>query len=105
MKCQNCQTENTKTFRFCNNCGSQLYTEPVDNYDVSLTKTKIFFFTLLGYIALLNVVEFKSSYTTSLIVDLIFALIVVTFFIINYKNLIGILIPKDLNYNNGFPSK
>jgi|GEM_PF-6132891 len=61
MTCPNCKTENTKTYSFCNNCGSKLKVEPLDDYHVSVTKTKIFFFILLGYIALLHFLEFEAN--------------------------------------------
>lgn len=98
MICQNCKTENTKAYSFCNNCGSRLYAEPEDNYQVSVTKTNIFFFILLGYIALLHFLEFESTYVISLITDLIFALIVIVFSALNFKDLRAILLPNISNY-------
>ena len=98
MICQNCQTKNIKTYSFCNKCGSKLNIEPLDNYHISVTKTKIFFFILLGFIALLHFLEFNSTYITSIITDLIFAFIVVIFSVINFKNIKDILIPKITNY-------
>lgn len=75
-----------------------MFIEPDDNYHVSVTKTKIFFFVLLGYIALLHFLKFDSTYVISLITDLIFALIVVVFLALNFKNLKEALIPKISNY-------
>ena len=98
MKCQKCQTESTKAYSYCNNCGSKLYTEPTDNYHVSVTKTKVFFFVLLGYIALLHFLKFNSTYIISLTTDLIFALIIIVFLLFNFKSLKETLIPKISNY-------
>lgn len=98
MKCQKCQTENLKVYSYCNNCGSKIVIEPVDNYHVSVTKTKVFFFILLGYIALLHFLKFNSTYIASLITDLIFAFIVVIFLALNFKNLKEVLIPKITSY-------
>ncbi len=98
MKCQKCQTENTKAYSYCNNCGSKMLIEPEDNYHVSIKKTKIFFFILLGYIALLHFLKFNSTYIISLITDLIFALIIVVFLVFNFKILKESLIPRNLNY-------
>ena len=91
MKCLKCQTENTKAFSYCNSCGSKLTAEPEVDYNISLTKTKVFFFTLLGYIALLHFVTFENTYIVSLITDLIFATIITTFFFLNYKKVMPVL--------------
>jgi len=98
MKCRKCQIENSKAYSYCSNCGSKIFIEPLDNYEVSVKKTKIFFFILLGYIALLNFLKFNSTYVISLIKDLIFALIVVVFLIFNFKSLIENLKPTNLNF-------
>lgn len=98
MNCPICKTENVKAYNYCNNCGSKMYIEPGDNYKVSVTKTKIFFFILLGYIALLHFLKFNSSYTTFLVTDSIFAFIVAVFLVLNFKNLKEVLIPKILNF-------
>lgn len=98
MRCQNCQTENTKAFNFCNKCGSKLDYGTSDNYNVSVKKTKVFFFILLGYIALLHLLKFNSTYIATLITDLIFAAIVIIFLAFNFKSLKETLKPKDLNY-------
>jgi membrane protease YdiL (CAAX protease family) len=97
MKCPKCETENTKAHPFCGKCGTKLIARPEDNYHVAVRNTKVFFFILLGYIALLNFAKFKSNYITSLITDLIFAGIVITFFLLNYKVLIAFIRPKVSN--------
>ncbi len=97
MKCQKCQTEHTTVFSFCNKCGSKMSVETANDYTISIKKTKIFFFTLLGYIGLLNVLKFESTYITSLICDCVFAFIVIIFFIYNYNEQVPLVINKIKN--------
>jgi membrane protease YdiL (CAAX protease family) len=97
MNCPKCETENTKAHRFCGKCGTKLITRPNDNYQIAVRNTKVFFFILLGYIALLNVAKYSSNYINSLIADLVFAGIVITFFMLNYKVLLALIIPRFSN--------
>ena len=98
MNCQKCKAENAKTYRYCNNCGSKLFDEPKDNYNTSVNKAKIFFFILLAYIGLLHVLKFESTYVTSLVCDIIFAVIVVVFFILNYRVILPLIISRITNF-------
>lgn len=98
MNCPKCQVEVKENLNFCNKCGTRINFAHLDNYQSSVTKTKVFFFIQLGYIVLLRFFELENSYITTLITDLIFAAIVITFFIINFRTVSPILFPKQFNY-------
>ncbi len=98
MNCPKCQVEVKEGLNFCSKCGTRVNFTHVDNYQSSLTKTKVFFFIQLGYIALLRLVKLENNYTTTLITDLIFAAIVIIFFILNFRAIVPVLFPKQFNY-------
>ncbi len=87
MKCRNCDNLNNPNARFCGNCGEKLEADTPSNYDAHVQKVSFFFFTLLAYIAVLNFTELGNDYTSSIVVDILFALIVLLFSFINRKSL------------------
>ncbi len=99
MKCQKCQTEHTTVYTFCSKCGTRLRAEALNTSQSSVVKTKVFFFVMLGYIALLNFIPFGGGYIGELTVDAIFATLVTVFLIINYKSMLPLFIPKKINYS------
>jgi membrane protease YdiL (CAAX protease family) len=71
---------------------------PSEDYNAPIYRTKVFFFTLLGYLAVLHLTKFSESYVGSLAADLTFAGIVTVFFIRDRQSLTPLLIPATLNY-------
>lgn len=61
------------------------------NYNAHVKNISIFFFALLAYIAVLHFAHFVESYVGLFVVDSIFALIVIVFFLINFKANIRLL--------------
>lgn len=98
MKCQKCQTEHAHQCSYCKKCGAKLQLAPKADYEVAVNKTKVFFFVLLGYIAVINWVADDENYISVLVMDLIFAVIVIVFSFINFRTLKEVLIPKITNY-------
>jgi len=66
------------------------------NYNAHVKNISIFFFALLAYIAVLHFADFVESYVGLLMVDSIFALIVIVFFLLNFKANIRLFNFKNL---------
>lgn len=85
MNCPKCSGSNHELATFCSNCGSKLVVMKESNYNVHVRNISVFFFALLAYIVVLHVAHFVDSYLGLLLVDSIFALIVIVFFLLNFK--------------------
>src|ERR1041385_7792773 len=95
MICQNCKHQNQSIATFCSSCGNKLVTEY--DYNKSVKSISIFFFTLLAYIAVLHFTNWGSSYISLLVTDSIFAVIVLIFFISDFKKTKSVLKVKKLS--------
>lgn len=80
MICPGCKYENHSLAAFCSKCGSSLSHSVETDSKKPVSKLIVFFLSLLAYIAVLNFTDLVHDYTSVLIVDLIFALIVLIFF-------------------------
>lgn len=87
MNCPDCNHENHSLATFCSNCGHKLNSEKEPDYKISIRNISIFFFVILAYIIVLYLTKFGQDYTSLLIADCIFALIVLIFFVFNYKSI------------------
>ena len=88
MICSKCKHENHSLASFCSNCGQKLSAEKDINYNIPIKNILFFFFTLLAYIIVLNFTPLANNYISLLLIDSIFALIVLIFFIVNFKSTI-----------------
>lgn len=88
MKCQQCNHDNHNLATYCGKCGKKVSIEKEGDYNVHVRNIALFFFTILAYIVILNFTRFGNSYISLLITDAIFAIIVLIFFAVNYKNTI-----------------
>lgn len=98
MNCRKCQAEHTQQCSYCRKCGTKLQLTPKADFEAAVNKTKIFFFVLLGYIAVINWVADDQNYISVLVMDVIFAVIVIIFSLINFSTLKEVLILKITNY-------
>lgn len=96
MNCPKCGGSNHELATFCSNCGSKLVVIKETNYNAHVKNISIFFFVLLAYIIVLHVADFVDSYQGILIVDSIFALIVILFFLLNFRANLRLFIFKRL---------
>lgn len=88
MICPKCEFQNLSIATFCSNCGHKLNISKEVDYNIPVKKISIFFFSLLAYICVLNFTAFGKTYSTLLIIDTIFAIIVLIFFFFNFKSTI-----------------
>ncbi|PKP05399.1 MAG: hypothetical protein CVU11_00400 [Bacteroidetes bacterium HGW-Bacteroidetes-6] len=90
MICSNCQHQNHQHANFCSKCGLELVEVLQKNTDYkrNITRISVFFFTLLGYILVISLIPHESDYISSIFHDSIFALIVLLFFFLNFKETI-----------------
>lgn len=91
MKCPNCQYENRPNAIYCSHCGKRLDEGVVpaeDEYKSHVNKVSLFFFTLLAYIAVLNFTHLSSTTFGVMAGHAVFALIILTFFFLNYKSVL-----------------
>jgi membrane protease YdiL (CAAX protease family) len=96
MKCPNCQQENRSKALFCSSCGKKIIADAPQVYEKHIKKVSIFFFTLLAYIAILHFTKLVTDFSSIVISDLLFILIVVIFFVINFSNLKPYLATRTL---------
>ncbi len=81
MICSNCQYQNPKNATFCGKCGKKVETVSDSfDYNIHVKRISIFFFTLLAYIAVLNYVKLGGDYIRTLLIDSIFALLILIFY-------------------------
>lgn len=88
MECSKCQYQNPTKATFCGKCGNKLEisSEGLD-YNKNVKKISIFFFALLAYIVTIHFIEFGNNYIQTLLIDLIFATIILIFYFIDSKTL------------------
>lgn len=92
MVCSKCQYQNPTKATFCGKCGNKLEISSENfDYNKNVKKISIFFFILLTYIAIIHFIKFDSNYIWTLLIDLIFATIIMIFYFINAKNLSNLL--------------
>lgn len=86
MQCSTCHNHVPDHAIYCGKCGSKIE-KPGDHSDYlkRIKKIAVFFFVLLGYIAVLSFTSFGSHYTETLILDLLFAAIILVFYLFNRK--------------------
>jgi membrane protease YdiL (CAAX protease family) len=96
MKCPQCQQESRSKAAYCSHCGAKLVPDGEPVYTKHVKKVSVFFFVLLAYIALLHATEFQKDFPTIVIADSVFALIIILFFIINFKEVKGLFNFKNL---------
>jgi membrane protease YdiL (CAAX protease family) len=87
MKCHNCQTTFHNAARYCSKCGESLLTKTPFDYNSHIKKISVFFFVLLTYVAAIHFIEFASNYTHILLIDLIFGVIILAFYFIDFKTI------------------
>jgi len=97
MQCEHCQYKNPLKARFCSRCGKSI-PESVD-YKSHLKKVYFLFFSLLAYIVALYFIDHDRNHKSILIFNLIFAAIVVVFYLTDTKNINRLLSFKNLNKN------
>lgn len=97
MICTNCNRENSNIATFCCNCGQKIHIEKDDNYTVVVKKISVFFFILLAYICVINFTSFGRNYSSLLITDAVFAIIVLAFLILNFKSVVSLFKLKRHN--------
>jgi len=86
MKCSNCDYINSEKANFCGKCGKKVKNAIVtSDYNKHVKKISFFFFTLVAYIVFLNLVELGNNYFQTLILDSIFAIIVLVFYFVDSK--------------------
>jgi membrane protease YdiL (CAAX protease family) len=85
MKCPNCQLENRSKALFCSGCGKKLVADEAPTYNTHVRRVSIFFFTLLGYIAIMDFTGPAANFFVVCLWHLFFAVIIIVFFIVNYK--------------------
>ncbi|MGP8217148.1 MAG: CPBP family intramembrane glutamic endopeptidase [Bacteroidia bacterium] len=83
-KCPYCQEENRSKAVFCSNCGKKISTDIKPDYEKHVKGFSIFFFTLLGYIAVLHFIK-PADYTMMLLSQVAFIFIIIVFFIIYFR--------------------
>lgn len=88
MTCNNCQTTNPSKSNFCGKCGKKIEKHGVNfDYNLHVKKISFFFFALLAYIAVLNFAKLGGDYKRTLIIDIIFALIILMFYFYEPKQI------------------
>jgi membrane protease YdiL (CAAX protease family) len=97
MKCPECQQENRSKAVFCSNCGKKLLADDTPSFEKHVNKVNVFFFVMLGFIALLDFTEFQKDLRTILITDAIFVSIIVTFLVIHFNSVKGLFNLARLN--------
>jgi membrane protease YdiL (CAAX protease family) len=92
VECSKCQYQNPTNATFCGKCGNKLgISLAKSDYNRNVKNISVFFFILLTYIAIIHFINFDANYIRTLLVDLIFATIIMIFYFINAKNLSNLL--------------
>ncbi len=97
MRCAECQQENRSKAVFCSNCGKRLIADEAPSFEKHVNKVSVFFFVLLGYIALLRFTKFQQDLQTIIISDVIFIGLIIIFFFINFKGVKELFNVRKLN--------
>jgi membrane protease YdiL (CAAX protease family) len=98
MNCSYCKNPNPNKSNYCGFCGKQITSDTKnDDYNKHVKKISLLFFTLLGYIAVLQLVNLGGSYRKTFIVDLIFVAIIMVFYLFDRKEINKLLHFKKLN--------
>lgn len=85
MICPHCQNDIQSHAAFCSKCGKTLTDVSTANAYKPVTRLIFFFITLLTYIAILNFSGLVTDYLSVLVTDILFAIIVLIFFLSDYK--------------------
>lgn len=97
VRCPRCQTEYNHIYNFCKKCGAKIEETPLKNYHFYVIKTNIFLFVILLYIGLVYLLKVKYGFYDIMINNFIFSFIVLTFLIIDFKDVKDFLFSEDLN--------
>lgn len=84
MQCSICNNLIPTNANYCGKCGNRIEDKSSQfDYNKHVKRTAIFFFVLLSYVSLLNFAEFGGDYIKTLVIDLIFAIIILIFYFID----------------------
>ncbi len=97
MNCPDCNCETKANANFCSNCGNKLAFQAVGDYNKPLRSVFIFFFSLLAYIFLTHFSEMGDNYISVLVLDIVFASIILLFFFLHFKSNKSLLFFRKLN--------
>ncbi|MEI7595727.1 MAG: CPBP family intramembrane glutamic endopeptidase [Bacteroidota bacterium] len=88
MECSKCQSQNPTKATYCGKCGNILVNSvESQDYNRNVKKISVFFFVLLAYIATINFIELNGNYIQTLLIDFIFAAIILVFYFIDTKSI------------------
>ncbi len=91
MICQKCQIDVHEGSQFCANCGTKLVADNAVDFNKPLQKVFWIFVVLLLYIVIINWIEYDINYTNTLIVDTIFAVIIVGMTLFDSKTYVPLI--------------
>jgi len=88
MLCSKCQSQNPAKATYCGRCGNKI-AGPIASidYNKKVKKISVFFFVLLGYVAAIHFIEVGGNYLQILLIDSVFAAIILIFYFIDSKSL------------------
>ncbi len=99
MICSNCKYLNHDLATFCSNCGYKLAVNKEEPYNKHITNIFLVFFSLVVFVVILNIVDFGNGFKSVIIVDAIFAILVLFFFSLNYQSTSQLFKLKKVNYS------
>lgn len=97
MICPKCQINNNIGARYCKNCGSKLIGHQADEFNSHLIKVILYFLGLLLFVVCANILGNFNGNAYIILLDVILAIITISLVIINYKEMVDLLLPDDIN--------
>jgi len=84
MLCNNCQHKNQQKANFCGKCGSKI-NSPVATFDYNkyVKRISFLFFVMLAYVTIINFLDFGTNYIYTLLIDILFGIIILIFYLID----------------------
>lgn len=97
MICPACNHNNHPNARFCSHCGGELSAPVyVATRDMgSITKTVVFFVVMVVFIVSLYFIDINSNYANIILANIVFSLIVLVFFAMDFRDTLNVLKFKD----------
>ena len=98
MECRKCKQYSSDKVNFCGNCGMMFEKKKGSlNYNKHVNKVSVFYFSLMAFIVFLNSVDFENDYRHALLLDSIFAFIVIIFYFTDFKTVNALFRFKKLD--------